>query len=216
MHDGVLHDRLQREFRQFTGRTPAIAVHLERNAFAEPQFLQRYVVAQQRKLTAERYHTVVMVERVAEEVRQPHYHIAGDGRLLDSGHVGHALQRVEQEMRIDLALQLRKAALLDELAQACGFALLLSQGFFQLCFAFQRVNRPRDLVLEVIEGGRQHADLVRAGKVEVLDVVLAVRDTSCAAAHLLHRQQQAARVIQHRTGEQHAADRGYDGEYHIL
>ena len=157
-----------------------------------------------------------MVERVAEEVRQPHHHVTGDGRLLDSGHIGHALQRVEEKMRVDLALQLRKAALLDQLPQACCLALLLTQGFFQLCFAFQCVNRPRDLVLEVVERVGEHTDLVRACKVEVLNVVFAIRDAACTAAHLLHRQQQAACVVQHRACKQHAADRGYDGKYHVL
>ena len=52
-----------------------------------------------------------MVERVAEEVRQPHHHVTGDGRLLDSGHISHALQRVEQKMRVDLPFQVLKLIL---------------------------------------------------------------------------------------------------------
>ena len=40
MYDRVFHNRLQCEFRQFTGRTAAVAVHLERNTFTEPQLLQ--------------------------------------------------------------------------------------------------------------------------------------------------------------------------------
>ena len=82
MYDRVFHNRLQCEFRQFTGRTAAVTVHLERNTFTEPQLLQGNVVAQQRKLAFECYHAVVMVERVAEEVRQPHHHVAGDSALL--------------------------------------------------------------------------------------------------------------------------------------
>ena len=101
-------------------------------------------------------------------------------------------------MRVDLALQLRKAALLDQLPQACCLALLLTQGFFQLCFAFQCVNRPRNLVLEVVERVGEHTNLVRACKVEVLNVVFAIRDAACTAAHLLHRQQQTACIVQHR------------------
>ena len=73
VHNGIFHNRLQCEFRQFTGRTAAVAVHLERNAFAEPQLLQGNVVAQQRKLAVECYHAVVMVERVAEEVQYERY-----------------------------------------------------------------------------------------------------------------------------------------------
>lgn len=91
-------------------------------------------------------------------------------------------------MRVDLARSCAKRLCSISCLQACCLALLLTQGFFQLCFAFQCVDRPRDLVLEVVERVGEHTDLVRACKVEVLNVVFAIRDAACTAAHLLYRQ----------------------------
>ena len=54
-------------------------------------------------------------------------------------------------MRIDLTLELREAALLDQLAQTRRLALLMAERFFQLCLALERMDGPRDLMLEMVE-----------------------------------------------------------------
>ena len=71
-------------------------------------------------------------------------------------------------------------------------------------------------MLEMVERIRQHADLVRSCIVKIIHVVFTLRNAPRAAAHLLHRQQQAARIVQHCRREQHAAERRRDGEHNIL
>ena len=100
-------------------------------------------------------------------------------------------------MRIDLTLELREAALLDQLAQTRRLALLMAERFFQLRLALERMDGPRDLMLEMVERIRQHADLVRSCIMKIAHVVFALRNAPRAAAHLLYRQQQAARIVQH-------------------
>ena len=87
MHDRVLHQRLQGEFRYHAAVAACVAVHFERNSLTEAKLLERNIVAQQVDLACERYDAVVVVERIAEEVCETHDHIARHARPFDTGDV---------------------------------------------------------------------------------------------------------------------------------
>ena len=117
--DGVLHrvldERLQQQRGHERGFRPLVDVELEPQAVAEAQLLDAEVEIQRVELLAQRHFLHrVLVERVAQELGQPRDGEVGGAVLAVKHERRYRVQRVEEEMRVQLVAQHLELRLLRE------------------------------------------------------------------------------------------------------
>jgi len=186
--DAVLDQRLQDQARHERGAGLGVGQHLHTQPLAEAQLLDGQVARQGVELVAEGHaQHRVGVERVAQEARQPRHHAVGGGVLAIEDQRGDGVERVEQEVRVQLVaqhLQLRLVGHRRRLQR--GLAL---QGDFAAELDAEVQSAPGQ---QHVQGGAEIADVTEQ---VARATVVAEAEHRLGVEHAIHpgRQNQQAR-----------------------
>ena len=105
MNDRVFHDGLQRKAQHAQRRHPGLKVLLHVNPLAKAHVLNLQIAPDMRDLLAEPAELLLMPDAVFEHRRQRVDPLGDRIRMLHDRHVADGVERIEQEVRVELGAQ---------------------------------------------------------------------------------------------------------------
>ena len=212
MENGIFHQGLENELGHNQPVQRRVRLNLHGDAVSVPGLLKLHIVPQQLDLPPQGHQPLVALQGVAEELGQAENQLLRQRGGLLPGQGGDGIQRVEQEMGVDLALQLGEAALLEPPLHLRGLGLLLPQGFLHLRLPLQGADGGANLRLHQVKGPGGAADLVAAGNRQRRRVIAAPADLPGGPVQVRQRLEDAAGKHQNHQDHQHGGRRHQQGD----
>ena len=128
MFDGVLDHRLQNQAGNLREKKIIGNINAVLQTLGEARFLNVEILLRELEFLSERdLLPVGILHDAAQEIAQPGDHADGSIVPIFANQPGDCVERIEQEMRLDLAAKRIQLRLRQLLVEACGFGLLKSQ-----------------------------------------------------------------------------------------